>query len=201
MAFSIRRRLLHPRTALRQGLATGAGNATERGEATRGIDERARREMEDYLKAVPLHHETTATLAQQEHLYTCLNIIDGKAQALLSFNSFLLAIVGIYFGTIDAVREQPLILVPFLATIVTSGLSCLLCLDVVWVHWLTKNDMLPVPGQDASVIGEGFLELLILRDERTRNYRMAWFLSFFSVVAVLVGVVLALTADWLLLAW
>lgn len=194
MAFSIRRRLLYPRTALRQGLA--AGSATARGEATRGVDDETRQEMEDYLKAVPLHHETAATLAQQEHLYACLNIIDGKAQALLSFNSFLLAIVGIYFGTIDTVRDQVFILVPFLATSITSGLSCLLCLDVVWIHWLTKEDMLPEPGQDASVVGEGFLELLMLRDERTWNYRMAWFLSFFSVVAVLIGVVFALTARW-----
>lgn len=157
--------------------------------------------MEDYLKAVPLHHATPKTLAQQDHLYSCLTIIDGKAQALLSFNSFLLAVVGIYVGTIQIIRDQLFLLAPFILTSLASGVSCLFCLDVVWVHWLTKQDMLPAPGETDANVGQGFVELLLLRDERTRTYRVAWFLSFFSVVAVMVGVICAIFTDVATSVW
>lgn len=194
---SVARRLRHPVMAINQGLPTSRKKLPMRaGEAVPVVSEQMRRDMKEYLVAVPLRHENQVTMAQEGHLYGALSIIDSKAQALLSFNSFLLAIVGIYFGTIQSIRDQPLILIPFLMTVIASGVSCLLCLDVVWIHWLTTTDMTADPSQEADVIGEGFIELLLLRDERTRLYRLAWLLSFGSVAAVIAGVLFAIFIDF-----
>ncbi|GAA1457763.1 hypothetical protein NE857_21085 [Nocardiopsis exhalans] len=94
--------------------------------------------------------------------------------------------MGIYFGTIRRIRGEPILLIPFLATLLVPGVSCLLCLDVIWVHWLTAREM--KPDELGVDVREGFMELLLLRGERTRVYRMAWLLSFASAAAVLSGV-------------
>lgn len=196
MAPSIRHRLTHPRKAIEQGLPTSDAEYHFReGEHTREITHEMHSRMRDYLLAVPLHDSSPVTKSQQEHLYANLSIIDSKAQALLSFNSFLLAIVGIYFGTVQSIRDEVFLLVPFVATLIASGISCLLCLDVVWVHWLTAKDMRPVADAKEDSVGEGFIELLLLRDERTRTYRLAWLLSFASVAAVVLGVLFAIFSD------
>ena len=197
MAQSIRDRLAHPRISIDQGLPTAKRPTHFRaGESTRFITPQMRQTMEKYLESIPSHHANHHTFAQHTHLYENLTIVDSKAQALLSFNSFLLAIVGIYFGTIQSIRDEIYLLVPFLVTVIASGTSCLLCLDVVWVHWLTAKDMEGVSEQDArDRVTDGFLELLLLRDERTRTYRLAWLISFCSVGSVILGVLAAIFVD------
>lgn len=197
MAPTIWNRLSRPHVAIEQGLPTSRRQTSFReGEVTRRITPQMRRTMEDYLDAVPAHHANHRSFAQQDHLYSNLSIVDGKAQALLSFNSFLLAIVGIYFGTIQSIRDEIWLLIPFLVTVLASGTSCLLCLDVVWVHWLTAEDMQTiVDAEEEGDTSDGFIELLLLRDERTRTYRLAWLTSFASVGAVIVGVLVAIFSD------
>lgn len=191
MRSSIRNRLRHPRAAIRQGLPS----RRDRGPASSshiavGLTAAQHKQIESYLDAIPVHSASTKGRAQQEYLYHGLSIIDAKAQALLGFNSFLLAIVGIYFGNIGAVRSNLFVSIPFIGTVVTSGVSCLLCLDVIWVYWLSQTDMeQPEHGSDSS---PGFVELLLLRDERTRNYRVSWLLSFVAVVAAVFGVLISI---------
>ena len=195
MASSIGRRLRHPRVAVQQGLPTCPDDDLIAGpDALEYVTDEERLRIELYLAAVPVHTASTEGRAQQEHLYSCLSIIDAKAQALLSFNSFLLAIVGIYFGNIVDVRGEPLVLIPFLAAVLASGASCVLSLDVIWVHWLGQADM-EVPAGEDQEVSRGYIELLILRDERTRNYRRAWLLSFWSVSAVVLGVMASMLLD------
>jgi hypothetical protein len=142
MAPSIRHRLAHPVTAIEQGLPSSRLQSRFReGEVSRRISDHTREVMEVYLESIPDVDRNRHEHQQQEHLYGNLNIIDSKAQSLLSFNSFLLAIIGIYFGTVQSVRSQIWLLIPFLVTVVASGLACLLCLDVVWIHWLTASDL------------------------------------------------------------
>ncbi|HEX8745318.1 MAG TPA: hypothetical protein VF712_19485 [Thermoleophilaceae bacterium] len=158
---------------------------------TDSLSEEERGRIESYLAAIPTHASSAHARAQQEHIYTGLTIIDSKAQSMLAFNSFLVAIVGIYFGNIAGVRDSALVLIPFIVTVLASGASCLLCLDVIWVHWLNQDDM-ETPTEDDETPSEGFVELMILRDSRTRNYRRAWLLSFMSTSTVVVGVIIAM---------
>jgi hypothetical protein len=192
MAVSLRSRLRHPLGAIEQGLPTCADRElADPPGVTKGLTDDERLRLEAYLAAIPVHAASTHGRAQQEHLYTGLSIIDAKAQSLLAFNSFLLAIVGIYFGNIASVRSEMTVLIPFIVTVVASGVSCLLCLDVIWVHWLNQDDMEGIADSD-DVPSEGFVELLMLRDARSRNYRRAWLLSVLSTWTVVIGVIIAM---------
>ena len=195
MQASLLSRLRHPRLSIEQGLPTCANADILAADGILDdLDPAEQTRIEAYLQAVPVHSASGRGKAQQDHLYGGLSIIDAKAQALLQFNSFLLAIVGIYFGNLEAVRSDPLVLVPFIVTVLASGLSCLLCLDVIWLHWLSQEDLESQEDQSEG-LSSGYVELLMLRDDRSRNYRRAWILSFGSIVTSIVGVIVAMAVS------
>jgi hypothetical protein len=50
-------------------------------------------------------------------------------------------------------------------------------------------------GEETDQTTDGFIELLLLRDERTRIYGLAWLISFCSVGSVILGVLAAIFVD------
>lgn len=115
--------------------------------------------------------------AEHEFLYRNLSILDDKASALLGFNSIVLAAVAIFFTSARYLGER----LTFLVALITMAMSCYLCLKVVWVHW-SDSDTLRQPELY-------WMELITVRDKRTRTYRMAWFLAEFSLGLLVVGAI------------
>ncbi len=113
--------------------------------------------------------------AEHDYLYECLSILDAKASALLSFNSILLAALALTV-TIGENRLTSVLL----SGLVLSGLSSLLCLRVVWVHW--------TPTETFSDSRHLFITLLEVRDRRTVVYRIAWLAALASLLCLVVGV-------------
>lgn len=98
-------------------------------------------------------------------LYEMLNIIDGKASALLSFNALLLAAISIW---LQYVPQNYLHLFLDLAFLVLLA-SCLFLLWIIWLHWPQSSE--------ASTLDA-------FRRARTRRYRISWVLSMTAVVVV-----------------
>lgn len=177
---------------MEQGLPTTVTAATQSPHPLAAkLDTRQGTAIDEYLLAITAQRSRPDAIGQQDHVYSALSILDGKSQALLSFNSFLLVIAGVAFGTIASARHHVLILIAFVSTAIAAGASCVLCLDVVWVHWLGEAD-LDQPATSTDCASDGYRELVMLRDERTRHYRLAWFLSFYAVVIVTLGFIAAM---------
>ncbi len=194
MQASLISRFRHPRLSIEQGLPTCPSDDVLAADGILdGLAPKRREKIERYLDAVPVHSLSGRGKAQQEHLYGALSIIDAKAQSLLQFNSLLLAIVGIYFGNVSEIRSNVLVLVSFILTVLSAGASCLLCLDVIWLHWLSREDL--EAQADESHPSAGYVELLLLRDRRSRCYRSGWLLSYLAVIAVVFGVIVVMVST------
>lgn len=103
--------------------------------------------------------------------YALLNILDGKASALLSYNSIFLAVIAFMFDEIEGPAVYGFIIV-FLNLIVT----CIFLQGVIWLRW--------------SNLEESAEELNYIRKSRTYKYQAAWALSLFTVLFFLVFIVL-----------
>jgi hypothetical protein len=116
-----------------------------------------------------------------DHLYASLSILDSKSASLLQFNSVLAAVFTLYL------QGEKLPLSHFIVGVIgiTAALvSCYRLLNVLWVHWSTRDHM--TTAEDHSDT------LLRVRAERTLGYRVAWNWSKVAVLDlfVLVGLVL-----------
>ncbi|KAB2884603.1 MAG: hypothetical protein F9K38_03985 [Pseudorhodoplanes sp.] len=98
-------------------------------------------------------------------LYQLLNIIDGKASALLSFNALLLAAISIWLGYVPQNYLHLFLDLAFLALLA----SCFLLLRIIWLHWSRPKET---------------AKLDVLRKVRTARYRFSWVLSMIAVVVV-----------------
>ncbi len=103
--------------------------------------------------------------ANVRSFYELLNIIDGKAAALLSFNALLLAAISIWLGYVPANFLHFLLDLAFLTLL---G-SCLFLLSILWLHWTRPVDAVALER---------------LRLKRTSRYRVSWVLAMVGVVVV-----------------
>lgn len=103
--------------------------------------------------------------------YALLNILDGKASTLLSYNSIFLAVVAFMFDEIEGPAAYGLVIV-FLNLIVT----CILLQGVIWLRW--------------SNLEESAAELNYIRKSRTYKYQAAWALSLSTVLFFLAFIAL-----------
>lgn len=112
--------------------------------------------------------------AQFAFLYESLGILDSKASALLTFNGIALAALAIWMeGSATGVQHMLLD-----AAFLLSLASSCFCLMVNWIRWESTEELLQ--EQQHAV------DLLALRDKRTRHYRVAWVFAFLSVLLIVV---------------
>jgi hypothetical protein len=118
---------------------------------------------------------------EHEYLYSCLSILDSKAQSLMSFDAIILAASSIALG----ISPRPFGVGDMLVVIalVMSGLSSSLCLFVVWIYWTETSQF-----EDEN---EVFLHLLRIRNARTIAYRISWVAAQLSGFILILGVILA----------
>ena len=103
--------------------------------------------------------------------YALLNILDGKASALLSYNSIFLAVIAFMLDEIEGPAAYGLLIV-FLNLIV----KCIFLQGVIWLRW--------------SNLEESAEELNYIRKSRTYKYQAAWALSLVTVLFFLVFIAL-----------
>lgn len=107
-----------------------------------------------------------------DHLYSCLNILDGKASTLLTFNAIGLTAIAIWLQYVPANLLHLFLDCIFLFLLISCGLS----LYVVSLHWSSPEELDQVDKQ--------IRVLLTKRNVRTRCYKMAWCLSILSVLVL-----------------
>lgn len=96
--------------------------------------------------------------------YELLNILDGKASALLTFNAIALASISIWLGYVPLNFLHLALDVVFIVLLV----SCASLLRIIWLRW--------------AELQEKVEELDKVRRDRTEHYRRAWKLSIGSVI-------------------
>lgn len=99
--------------------------------------------------------------------YELLNILDGKASALLSFNGIFLAVLSIWLGYVPLNYLHLALDAVFILLLASSSLL----LSVIWLRW--------------STLSETVAELDAVRRSRTKRYQRAWTLAQLSVAAVI----------------
>jgi hypothetical protein len=102
-----------------------------------------------------------------------LIVLDGKSDALISFNSILLTVQSIFIAWVQGI-ERPAF--AWLELLLCLGLllcivSCTLCLSTQYVYWIRTDTILKRNWEGYSV------QLLWLRDRRTILYRVSWWLA------------------------
>lgn len=106
------------------------------------------------------------------HLYSNLSILDSKSSSLLTFNAIIVAVFAIFATT------QTGLFVRLFSTagISLSLLSSAILMNVVWVHWSTRDHLLDARTHEIT--------LLAVRRDRTIEYRKAWNWSKASLFAI-----------------
>ena len=143
--------------------------------------------LTDGVYAGPRKHEHLKSIEQlqpheddtfvHDYLYGCLSILDTKAAALLQYDSILLAASSL------ALASFPKAVTPGSITVfiglVLSGLSSVLCLHVIWIHWTETKEF-----HNSHKL---FVRLLEVRNRRTVAYRLAWTVSLIAMVCLICG--------------
>jgi hypothetical protein len=117
---------------------------------------------------------------EHNYLYNCLSILDVKATALLQFDSILIAASSFVLASIS--KDITAGSITVFAALVFSGLSSFCCLDVIWIHWTDTTEF-----HDSDRL---FVRLLEVRNRRTVAYRLAWVVSLFAMLTLIVGIFL-----------
>ena len=124
--------------------------------------------------------EHTASIREStahDYLYNCLSILDTKSSALLQYDGIILAAATLAV----TLSPRPSIGSLFvIISLVLSGISSVLCLPVIWVHWTTTREF---ANEDSE-----FLELLRHRNRRTLCYRTSWLIAQMAVFFLVIGV-------------
>lgn len=114
---------------------------------------------------------------EHEYLYSCLSVLDAKAQVLLGYDALLMAAASIVLSVVpDGTSSGKALIIVALAT---SGASSVLCLPVVWVQWTDTDEF-----EQAE---DSFKRLLVVRNRRTICYRLAWVIAHLAAVLLIVG--------------
>ncbi|GAA3065724.1 hypothetical protein [Streptomyces glomeratus] len=117
---------------------------------------------------------------EHAYLYSCLSVLDTKAQALLSYDGILMAASSITLSMFSRDITAGSVLV--FSSLAVSGISSALCLSVVWVHWTDTGEL-----ENSDDL---FLKLLHVRNRRTLSYRISWIIAQLAAILLLFGVVL-----------
>lgn len=99
--------------------------------------------------------------------YELLNILDGKASALLTFNAIALASISIWLGYVPLNFLHLALDMIFLVLL----LSCASLLRIIWLRW--------------AAVQEKVEQLDKVRLDRTEHYRLSWKLSIGSVICLI----------------
>jgi hypothetical protein len=134
----------------------------------------------EHLRALAAMHLEDDQEAEHDYLYECLSILDTKSAALLQFNSILVATSAIALSIFN--RDVTTGSVMIFLSLVAAGISCALCLSVIWLFWTETDDI-----EDKS---RHFADLLRVRDSRTVRYRYAWIGAMTSLILLVVGLFL-----------
>ncbi len=124
------------------------------------------------------HTASIRASTAHDYLYNCLSILDTKSSALLQYDGIILAAATLAVTLSPKPSVGNLLVI---VSLVLSGVSSVLCLPVIWVHWTTTSEF----ANEASE----FLELLRHRNRRTLCYRTAWFIAQLAVFFLVVGVI------------
>ncbi|GGW76625.1 hypothetical protein GCM10010503_63120 [Streptomyces lucensis JCM 4490] len=133
-----------------------------------------------HLEAIRALQPQSDDAFEHDYLYACLSVLDGKAQALLSYDGILIAASSITLSLFshDVTAGSALVF----ASLAIGVISSALCLSVVWVHWTDTGEL-----ENSEDL---FLNLLRVRNRRTMNYRISWVIAQLAAVMLLLGVVL-----------
>lgn len=100
--------------------------------------------------------------------YELLNILDGKASALLTFNAIFLTALSVWLAYIPLNFFHLSLDVVFLFLLI----SCAMLLQVIWLEW--------------TILKEPAKKLESIRWDRTWYYQKAWYVSQYSIIVVVV---------------
>ncbi|MFF4955603.1 hypothetical protein ACFY2Z_00665 [Streptomyces sp. NPDC001222] len=135
---------------------------------------------ERHLEAIRALQPQRDDAFEHDYLYSCLSVLDSKAQALLSYDGILMAASSITLSMFSRDITTGSVLV--FSSLVVSVVSSALCLSVVWVHWTDTGEL-----ENSEDL---FLKLLHVRNRRTLSYRISWIVAQLAAILLLLGVVL-----------
>ena len=127
------------------------------------------REIDAHLAALEKRKVAEGYAGHFAFLYEALNILDGKASSLLTFNAIGLAALAIWLEKIPLNLFHLALDVAFLLLVV----SCGICLVIVSLHWVSTRDLDQAEERPA--------DLLRIRESRTVLFRWAWLLAVLAV--------------------
>ncbi|HWA00868.1 MAG TPA: hypothetical protein VG841_11205 [Caulobacterales bacterium] len=102
-----------------------------------------------------------------EYMEWTLDKLDSKAASLLQFNALVSGVFLILWQGLHASGQGEVAV--FVAGLAILGVSTLLGLSIVWVHWVNARDL--------EDIATYLLRITQVRDVRTTRYRAAWIMS------------------------
>jgi hypothetical protein len=115
------------------------------------------------------------------YIYEGLNILDTKAQSLLTFNSIILAILTFW---IDRQKTINIITIFYYISFIFHLTSSILCLSISFLKWASTKDL---QNPDETMV-----TLLNIREKRTIKYRIGLFLSIIAIIIVTLSKVIDL---------
>jgi len=133
-------------------------------------------EAQEHVDQMKRLVESSADFQIFNHMYECLNVLDNKCQGLMTINSVIIAILS--FGLDwDYVRFE--VLMVYSISFVMLIVSSILLLYLSFLKWVSTEDL--------KNYKESMAELLIIRDLRTKRYRISVWLAVFAICLVTIG--------------
>jgi hypothetical protein len=126
-------------------------------------------------------HEVT-----HQYLYNCLNILDSKAIALLTYDS--VSIVAATFALSPLNERFTLGRGIVFLGLLLSAASSLVCLLVIWIFWAEEH-------QESDDLSQLSIRLLRERNKRTVAYRWACVVSLLAMVVLIVGILVRISTH------
>lgn len=118
-------------------------------------------------------------------VYNELSIIDNKVGSLTQVSSVLLVLSGLSASTIFGWRggnDTEIVASVFQSYAITCSLiflslALVLSLSVIWLHWFPELNARAPEGE--------LRKLLLVRNKRTRRYRLSWLFTFAGLIFAL----------------
>jgi hypothetical protein len=134
-------------------------------------------DLPQHLAAIRRLEPRKEEVYEHEYLYSCLSVLDAKAQVLLGYDALLMAAASIVLSVFP--DGAPLGRGLIVAALAASGASSVLCLPVVWVQWTDTTEF--------ERPEHSFKRLLLISNKRTISYRVAWVIAHLAAVLLIVG--------------
>jgi len=141
----------------------------------------SKQEYEGHLAALHNLQPQQESVFTHDYLYSCLNILDGKAHGLLTYDSIVLAAASLVLTVFSRNTTAGSVLI--IIALVLSALAASLCLSVIWIYWTETIEF-----QESNGL---FVHLLRIRNRRTIAYRLSWCISQLAMVSLVLGVIIA----------